>query len=158
MLVSSLRIGWYTTWHILTWPELWPSVKLWPWPFKVNLVSFDLSWWEEHNGGKIVALDVIGKKLLKKNICARNWCMTSVNFDLWSLNRWPWVKYEAAFQIGCFVAHLPVFFPLVVIYHSLGSRAAQLKPCTFDRKVRTFCNDYFIWSWKHWPRITKFAP
>ena len=33
------------------------------------------------------ALDRIGQKLLKKNICAENWCLTSVNFDLWSLHR-----------------------------------------------------------------------
>ena len=31
--------------------------------------------------------------------------------------------------------------PLVAIYHSLDSREAQLKPCTFDREVQNFCND-----------------
>ena len=33
------------------------------------------------------------------------------------------------------------FLPLVAICHSLGSRVAQLEPCTFDRKVRKLYND-----------------
>ena len=51
-----------------------------------NWVSFDPSRREEHNDSKIDALDPIGQKLLKKNMCAKNWYLTSVNFDLWSLN------------------------------------------------------------------------
>ena len=59
-----------------------------------NWVSFDFPRRYKHNGGKIVALDLIAKKLLKKILCAKNWCLTSVNFDLWSLNEWPEVKSE----------------------------------------------------------------
>ena len=47
-----------------------------------TLLSFDPSRQEEHNGSKIDALDPIGRKLLKKNICTKNWCLTSANFDL----------------------------------------------------------------------------
>ena len=113
MLVSSLRIEWYATWPTLSWPDLWPKVKLWPWPLRSNWVSFNLSRREEHNGSKIDALDLIGQKLLKKkNICAKNWCLTSVNFDLWSLNRWPEVKYEATILIDRSIVHLLVFFRL----------------------------------------------
>ena len=120
-----------------------------------NWLSVALPRREEHNGSKIDALGPIGQKLLKKNIYAKNGCLTSVNFDLSRLNRWPEVKSETTKQIGRFVAHL-LLLPLVAIYHSFGSRAAQLEPCTFDRKVRKFCNDDVII--KYWPRVTKFAP
>ena len=54
---------------------------------RFNWVSIDLSSQDEHNGGKIVAVDQVVHKLLQKNICAKNWCLTLINFDLWSLNR-----------------------------------------------------------------------
>ena len=79
---------------------------------------------------------------------------------LWPLEPKPltWGQIsETTLQIGRFIAHL-LLLPLVAICHSFGSREAQLEPCTFDRRVRTFCNDYVIWPWKYWPRVTKFAP
>ena len=72
-----------------------------------------------------------------------------------SLNSSPEIKYDTTIRIGRFVAHL-LFLPLVAIYHSLGSRAAQLEPCTFDLKVRNICNHDVIWPWKYWPRVTNF--
>ena len=138
-----------------TWPDLSSNFKLEP--LMSNWVLFDLSWREEHNGEKIVALDLIGQKLVKKNVSTKNWCFASVNFDLWSLNRWHEVKLETTSQIGRFIAHL-LFFPLVAIYHSLGSRAAQLEPCLFDRKVRKFCNDDVIWAWIPDPLFWTFWP
>ena len=144
MLISSLQIEWYAAWPTLTWPDLWPLVKLWPWLFKVTLDIIRSVLTRGAHRWQNVALGLIVQKLLQKNIYAKNWWLTSVNFDLWSLSRWPEVKSKTTSQIRRFIAQL-LIFPLVAIYHSLGSRAAQLEPCTFDEKMRTFCDDDVIW-------------
>ena len=91
----------------LLWSDLTPDLRL---NFDVdflrsNWVSFEPSWRKEHNCGKMDYLD-IGYKLLEKTLCAENWCLTRVNFDLWNKNRWPKITSEVMFQIGRFVAHL----------------------------------------------------
>ena len=51
-----------------------------------NWLSLNPSRREQYNVDKIVVPGLIGQKLLKKNSCAKNWCLISVNFDLWSQN------------------------------------------------------------------------
>ena len=63
--------------------------------------------------GKIVAPGLIGQKLVKNPFCAKNWCLTSVKFDLWSLRGRPEVKSETTSQIGRFTAHL-MLLPLAI--------------------------------------------
>ena len=82
------------TQHDLLWPDLISDLRS---NFELDILrsnwkSFDLSWLEEHNGNKIAALGPIDQKLVKTNVCAENWCLTSVNFDLWSLNGWSEIK------------------------------------------------------------------
>ena len=72
-------------------------------------IPFDLSRQEEHDGDQIVALALIGQKLKKKMDCTNNWCLISVNFDLWNLDGWPEVKSETTVQIGRFIAHVLLF-------------------------------------------------
>ena len=59
--------------HDLLWSDLTSDLRSnFALNFKVKLGSFDLSWREEHNDGRIDALDPIGQTLLTINICAKN--------------------------------------------------------------------------------------
>ena len=58
------------TYFALT-PDLWSNFDFDL--LRSNWILFDLSQREEHNGSKIDAPDPIGQKLLKRNICAKNW-------------------------------------------------------------------------------------
>ena len=126
--------------HDLLWPDLtsdlWSNFDL---DFlKSNWVLSDLPRREEQNGSEIDALDPLGQKLFNTHICAINWCLTSVNFDLWSLNRWPEVINLRLYCRLAVLLRIFSFLPLVAIYHSLGSRAAQLGPALLTGKCENF--------------------
>ena len=66
--------------------------------------------------------------------------MNSVNFDLWSLNGCPEVKYETALQIVRFIAHLLFFFllaagPLSVLVY-VPERPLDPNKLVLDKKRR----------------------
>ena len=95
-----------------------------------NWVSFDSSQRKEHNGD-IVEIVAIDQKLVKENVCAKIWCLTSLNFDLWRRNSWPEVKSESTLQIDRVIAHL-LLLPLAFISCScLSFRNFSIFKCTY---------------------------
>ena len=121
--------------------------------FRSTRTSLGLPWQEEHTGDKIVALGLMGEKLMRTWLCL-NWCLTSLNFEL----RTGDIKQVTLGQIWHDVPDTQFHCASLAFCHcrclGLGSGAIQLKLCTFDRKVWKMVSADVIWSRKYSPTVT----
>ena len=133
-------------WH---WPNVkfaWTWGQIWKWPFYVNINITHSAFTKETQRGKHLSCSFFfTSDVISGNLQTYNRLLTLA--DLWSLDRWPKVKFEGNLAIENFIGCHPFFLQIFRSYKSLSSTRKNLRHA-FSTKFRNIFDKWIFLTLK----------